>query len=242
MNVTPYSDPLTGKKEQVEKMFNNISGKYDFLNRSLSAGTDIYWRKKIADELKEMKPQHILDIATGTADVAITLARLNPKKITGIDLSEGMLEIGRKKVTEKKLDSCIWLEKGDAENLQFPDNYFDAVTVAFGVRNFENLPKGLSEIYRVLKPGGKLLILEFSKPKKFPVKQIFDFYFKYYCPWWGKLVSKDASAYTYLYESVKSFPEGNDFLHILEKTGLKKLQAQRLTFGIASLYAGYKSA
>ena len=240
MSVKPYSID-GGKKQQVEQMFDNISQKYDFLNRSLSAGIDILWRNKMVGLLKKLNPKNILDIATGTGDVAISLTKLNPQKITGIDISEGMLSIGKKKIIEKNLSRFIDLEKGDAENLRFENNSFDAVTVAFGVRNFENLEKGLTEIQRVLKPEGKLVILEFSRPNAFPVKQVYDFYFRYFCPWWGKLISKDASAYRYLYESVLAFPEGKNFTEILGKIGFEGIQDERLTFGIVSIYSGKKT-
>ncbi len=240
MNVTPYQDPDSGKKEQVEQMFDNISGNYDFLNRSLSFGIDVIWRKIMMKQLKELKNPIILDVATGTADVAIEAASLKPKSIIGMDISEGMLSIGRKKVEKNKLTHLIKLEKGDSENMKYEDNSFDVVTVAFGVRNFENLPKGLKEINRVLKPGGKLVVLEFSRPKLFGVKQLYDLYFKYFCPWWGKLVSKDYSAYKYLYESVKAFPEGEAFIAIAADNGFSRLKAKRVTLGIVSLYTGIK--
>jgi demethylmenaquinone methyltransferase/2-methoxy-6-polyprenyl-1,4-benzoquinol methylase len=175
MSVTPYSHSKDSKKQQVAQMFDAISGKYDFLNRSLSFGIDVYWRKKMVRELKKIKPQSILDIATGTGDVAITMQQLHPEKIIGVDISDGMLEIGREKIQKKNLQNIIQLQNGDSENLTFAPNSFDAITVAFGVRNFENLSKGLSEMHRVLKPGGKVVILEFSKPKIFPIKQLYNF-------------------------------------------------------------------
>ena len=239
MTVKPYNQE-DGKKQQVEQMFDAISQRYDFLNRSLSFGIDVLWRKKMVRELKNFANGPILDIATGTADVAIEISKNHDSEITGIDVSEGMLSVGRLKISKRNLDKQITLIKGDAENLPFEKNSFASATVAFGVRNFENLSKGLEEIHRVLKPGGKLIILEFSKPKVFPIKQLYDFYFKYFCPWWGKLLSKDASAYTYLYESVKAFPEGNDFLEIAKKAGFKSLHLNRVTFGIVTLYTGIK--
>lgn len=239
MEVKPYQEE-TGKKEQIEKMFDSISGRYDFLNRFLSLGTDIYWRKLMVNRLRKKQPKNILDIATGTADVAIAMRKISPEQIIGLDLSEGMLEIGREKVKKKGLGQLIQLVKGDSENLPYQENTFEAVTVAFGVRNFENLLKGLSEMNRVMKPGGKVVILEFSRPRIFPVKQLYDFYFRYFCPWWGKLISKDDSAYRYLYESVNAFPEGNSFLEVAQKAGFKELKAERVTFGIVSLYTGVK--
>ena len=240
MSVTPYSNSTTGKKEQIEQMFDSISGRYDFLNRFLSLGVDQSWRRRMVKQLRDLEPKNILDIATGTADVAIELAALKPKAIVGLDLSEKMLDIGRQKIQKKGLSTLIDLEKGDSENLRFHDDSFDAVSVAFGVRNFENLEKGLSEMYRVLKPGGKIVILEFSRPHVFPVRQVYDFYFRYFCPWWGKLVSKDASAYKYLYESVVAFPEGKEFLNIAARCGFKTLTSERVSLGIVSLYTGIK--
>jgi len=240
MSVTPYSHSKDTKKQQVAEMFDAISGKYDFLNRSLSFGIDVYWRKKMVWELKKMKPQSILDIATGTGDVALTMQQLHPEKIIGVDISDGMLEIGREKIQRKGLQEIIQLQNGDSENLQFAANSFDAITVAFGVRNFENLSKGLSEMHRVLRPGGKVVILEFSKPKIFPIKQLYNFYFKYFCPWFGKLISKDTSAYQYLFDSVKAFPEGKQFTDIAEKSGFSKMNCERVTFGIVSLYTAVK--
>jgi len=221
-------------------MFNNIASHYDFLNHFLSLGIDKIWRKKAINKLKDISPEYILDVATGTADLAIEAFRLNPKKIIGIDISIQMLEIGELKIKEKKLDCFIELQKGDSENMSFPDNSFDAVTVAFGVRNFENLDKGLSEIYRVIKPNGRLVVLEFSKPDTFPVKQVYSFYFKRLLPFIGKIVSKDSSAYTYLPESVMQFPEKNDFLKKLELIGFKQCNYQLLSFGIACIYVGNK--
>jgi demethylmenaquinone methyltransferase/2-methoxy-6-polyprenyl-1,4-benzoquinol methylase len=240
MRVTPYTDSEETKKKQVEQMFDSISGNYDFLNRSLSFGIDVYWRKKLVNQLGGNKPKHMIDIATGTADVALSLLKLKPESIIGIDISEGMLGVGRKKILKRGAEKTIQLERGDSEKLRFVDNRFDAATVAFGVRNFENLEQGLSEINRVLKPGGKLVILEFSRPKNFPIRQLYDFYFRYFCPWWGKLVSKDASAYRYLYDSVSVFPDGTDFLEIAGRCGFKDLKAERVTFGIVSLYTGVK--
>lgn len=240
MAVVPYKDKQEGKKEQVAEMFNNISKKYDFLNHFLSLGIDITWRKKAVKLLAADKPKLILDIATGTGDFAIEALALNPEKIIGVDISEGMLAEGRKKLIKRKLDDRIELHTGDSERLLFEDNNFDAVIVSFGVRNFENLEKGLSDMYRVLKPGGKTVIVEFSKPKKFPMKQGYNFYFKYILPQIGKLVSKDNAAYTYLPESVQAFPDGEDFLAVLKKVGFKNTQCKPLTFGISSIYIGTK--
>ena len=240
MKVTPYEHSSDSKKQQIEQMFDNISPKYDFLNRSLSLGIDVWWRRKMMRELKGLDLNQVLDIATGTADVALATSKLKPNSIIGVDISEGMLSVGRIKVEKKGLSSLIKLQKADSENLPFSENQFDAITVAFGVRNFEHLSKGLDEMCRVLKPGGKLVILEFSRPRIFPVKQLYDFYFRYFCPWWGKVVSKDNSAYRYLYDSVSAFPEGEQFLSIANQSGFKQLKAQRLTFGIVSLYTATK--
>lgn len=240
MMVVPYKEEHAGKKEQVAKMFDNISGRYDFLNHLLSLGIDIRWRRKAILELTEIRPKLILDVATGTGDFAIQALDLQPDKVIGIDISEGMLDVGRKKLKERHLDQKIELRSGDSENLPFEENKFDAVIVAFGVRNFENLEKGLAEIFRVVKPGGKVVILEFSKPSHFPFKQLYNFYFKFVLPKIGRLISQDQAAYTYLPESVQAFPDGNDFLKILSGIGYKNAACQPLTFGISSLYTGIK--
>ncbi len=240
MMVVPYKEEHAGKKEQVAKMFDNISGRYDFLNHLLSLGIDIRWRRKAILELTEIRPKLILDVATGTGDFAIQALDLQPDKVIGIDISEGMLDVGRKKMKERHLDQKIELRSGDSENLPFEENKFDAVIVAFGVRNFENLEKGLAEIFRVVKPGGKVVILEFSKPSHFPFKQLYNFYFKFVLPKIGRLISQDQAAYTYLPESVQAFPDGNDFLKILSGIGYKNAACQSLTFGISSLYTGIK--
>lgn len=240
MSVVPYKDKSQGKKEQVAAMFNNISKRYDLLNHVLSLGIDVIWRKKAINLLQKDQPKLILDIATGTGDFAIEALALHPEKVIGVDISEGMLEVGKKKIKKKKLDHLIELQLGDSEKLLFPENKFDAVIVSFGVRNFENLEKGLVEMYRVLKPGGKTIIIEFSKPEKFPMKQGYNFYFKYILPQIGKLVSKDSEAYTYLPESVQAFPYGNEFLGILERVGFKNTKCISLTFGISSIYVGEK--
>ncbi|OUT97654.1 MAG: bifunctional demethylmenaquinone methyltransferase/2-methoxy-6-polyprenyl-1,4-benzoquinol methylase [Flammeovirgaceae bacterium TMED32] len=240
MNVLPYKDKDTSKKEQIAAMFNSISGKYDFLNHFLSLGIDILWRKRAVRLLKKYQPKLILDIATGTGDFAIEALSLNPEKIIGVDISEGMLSIGREKLIKKNLTDKIELLSGDSEVLPFEDNFFDAVIVSFGVRNFENLEKGLSDMLRVLKPGGKVLILEFSKPKSFPFKQIYRFYFQWILPKIGKLISNNHAAYTYLPDSVEAFPDGDDFLNILYKIGFQKNQCTPLTLGISSIYSGSK--
>lgn len=229
-----------GKKEQVKQMFNNIAGKYDFLNHFLSLGIDHLWRRKLVKMLSKEKPQYILDIATGTGDLAVALAKCNPKEIIGADISEKMLQVGIEKMKKKKLDQLIKLELGDSENLKYANNYFDAITVAFGVRNYEDLDKGLAEMYRVTKPKGSVWILEFSKPSVFPVKQIYNFYFRFILPTIGKLVSKDDEAYTYLPESVNLFPDGKDFLTHMSKVGYQENKQLKLSFGIASIYYGRK--
>jgi demethylmenaquinone methyltransferase/2-methoxy-6-polyprenyl-1,4-benzoquinol methylase len=240
MSVVPYKDVQANKKSQVAQMFNSIAGKYDFLNHFLSAGIDIYWRRQAINLLVPSQPRTILDIATGTGDFALAAMRLNPDKITGVDISEGMLAVGREKIAKKKLGHKIDLQLGDSEHLAFADNSFDAATAAFGVRNFENLALGLQEMHRVLKPGGRVVILEFSKPKAFPFKQVYNFYFKQILPVFGKLISKDQAAYTYLPASVQAFPDGPDFISILEQVGFKATQWHPLTFGISSIYTGTK--
>ncbi len=236
--VTPYQSEEESKKAQVGRMFDRIAPRYDFLNRLLSLGIDVYWRRRALRYLKSMsQPLEILDVATGTADVAILAAQmLRPRRIVGIDIAHQMLDLGRDKIRRKGLQDIITLQGGDAEQLAFADNTFDAVTVAFGVRNFENLEAGLSEIRRVLRPGGRAVILEFSHPTLFPFKQIYHAYFKYVLPLIGRLTSRDERAYTYLFESVQAFPQGDDFLQILAKTGYQHPQCERLTFGICSIY------
>jgi demethylmenaquinone methyltransferase / 2-methoxy-6-polyprenyl-1,4-benzoquinol methylase len=240
MTVVPYKNQKSGKKEQVAEMFDNISKRYDFLNHFLSLGIDIYWRKRAIQLLKPEKPKLILDIATGTADFAIEALALNPDKVIGVDISEGMLAMGRKKLQRKKLDDRIELQMGDSERLLFEDNIFDAVIVAFGVRNFENLEKGLQDMYRVLKPGGKAVIVEFSKPTKFPFKQVYNLYFQSILPKIGKVISKDNAAYTYLPASVQAFPDGKAFQKVLQKVGFNQTTCTSLTFGICSIYTGKK--
>ncbi|MEQ9100037.1 MAG: bifunctional demethylmenaquinone methyltransferase/2-methoxy-6-polyprenyl-1,4-benzoquinol methylase UbiE [Imperialibacter sp.] len=240
MTVVPYKEKEGSKKAQVAEMFNNISRRYDFLNHFLSLGIDIVWRKKAVRELKEIKPKQILDIATGTGDFAIEALSLKPDKVIGVDISEGMLAMGKKKIARMKLEDKVELQMGDSEKLLFDDNTFDAVIVAFGVRNFENLEKGLADMWRVLKPGGKVVVLEFSKPTRFPMKQLYSFYFKYILPIIGRMISKDRAAYTYLPESVKAFPDGVLFTNILDRVGFKKTICKPQTFGICSIYTGIK--
>jgi len=240
MTVLPYKQDSAAKKDQVARMFDNISSDYDFLNHFLSLGIDILWRKKAIAELKLLKPKKILDVATGTGDFAIEAIKLNPEKVIGVDISEGMLNVGRKKMKAKAYDDRIELRYGDSEKLPFEDDSFDAVIVAFGVRNFENLENGLKEMFRVVRKGGKIVVLEFSKPVKFPFKQLYNFYFKFVLPKIGRWVSKDSSAYTYLPESVQAFPDGEGFTKILDHLGYKDTQCKPLTFGISSLYIGTK--
>jgi len=240
MAVVPYKEASESKKEQVAKMFDNISHRYDFLNHFLSLGIDKGWRKKAINFLKPHQPKIILDVATGTGDFAIQALTLNPDKIIGVDISEGMLKMGRQKMEARGYSAKIEMKMGDSESLPFEDNTFDAVTVAFGVRNFENLEKGLSEIKRVLKLNGHIVVLEFSKPTAFPFKQFYSFYFKNVLPRVGSWLSKDSAAYTYLPESVEVFPYGNDFLNVLTKLGFSQTHARPLTFGISSIYTGKK--
>lgn len=221
-------------------MFDNISGNYDFLNHFLSLGIDISWRRKAIKAIASIAPKQILDVATGTGDFAIAALKVNPERVTGVDISEGMLEVGRKKMKARGLDGKIELLNGDSENLPFGENKFDAVIVAFGVRNFENLEKGLAEMLRVVRPGGKVVVLEFSKPRGFPFKQLYNFYFKFVLPKIGRWVSRDSSAYTYLPESVQAFPDGERFVQILNQLGYKNTACKPLTFGISSLYIGTK--
>lgn len=239
--VTPYNDDKASKKEQVATMFNNISKTYDFLNHFLSLGIDIIWRKKAIGELKKDQPQNILDVATGTGDFAFeALQILKPEKITGVDISQGMLDIAQQKIVKRGLQHKFEVKLGDSEKLLFDDNAFDAVTVAYGVRNFENLEKGLTDMLRVLKPGGRVVILEFSKPRTFPIKQLYSFYFHYVTPAVGKIFSKDNSAYKYLPESVEAFPDGKRFTELMEKVGYKETKNRPLAFGICSIYTGIK--
>lgn len=243
--ITPYtSSDERAKKEQVAEMFDNIAHSYDRLNHLLSFGIDILWRKKAIRMMKKISPDKVLDIATGTGDFALEAARMgvNATEIIGVDISNGMLEIGREKVRKKSLEKLIDLRYGDSEDLPFDDGYFDAVTAAFGVRNFENLQQGLIEISRVIRKGGSAYILEFSKPTLFPFKQLYWLYFKAVLPLVGKFVSKDNRAYTYLPESVQAFPQGEEFLSIMRASGFDKVYRKSLTGGIASIYVGEKSA
>ncbi len=236
----PYKQSQQSKRGQVEEMFDNISPKYDLLNHLLSVNIDKLWRKRTIKKLKAYQPGRILDVATGTGDFAVAATKLGPVKVVGIDISEGMLNVAREKISKKQLSDKIEVQKADSENLPFGDDEFDAAIVGFGVRNFENLEKGLAEICRVIKPGGTFFVLEFSKPQKTPFRQIYQFYFKYILPAIGRMVSKDKSAYTYLPESVNEFPDGDDFLAILKKVGFADNRCFRQTFGIASIYEAHK--
>ena len=238
--VKPYGDSNKSKKEEVAQMFDNISKRYDFLNHFLSLGIDKIWRKKAVRKLKEIQPKRILDIATGTGDFAIASLKLNPTEVVGLDISAGMLEVGRAKMKTRKFDHIITMTQADSEEIPYEDDYFDGLTVGFGVRNFEHLEKGLAEMLRVIRPGGKVVILEFSKPKKFPVKQGYGIISKYIIPFFGKHISKDEKAYAYLPESIAAFPEGKDFTDILSKLGYKNVEAELVSGGIATIYSGIK--
>ncbi|MGB4770257.1 MAG: bifunctional demethylmenaquinone methyltransferase/2-methoxy-6-polyprenyl-1,4-benzoquinol methylase UbiE [Chitinophagaceae bacterium] len=241
--VLPFEGSGESKKQQVARMFDEISGKYDFLNRFLSAGIDVTWRKKMLKTLKPLQPKVMLDVATGTGDVAIMAeALLKPEKIIGIDISDGMLDLGRDKLRTRQLTDVITLQNGDSEAINFPDNSFDAVTVAFGVRNFENLEKGLQEILRVLKPGGMLCVLEFSKPTLPGIEQLYNLYLGILAPEIAKIVSKNKDAYKYLNNSVRAFPEGKAFTAIMNLSGYKETTCRKLSLGICSLYTGRKQA
>ncbi len=238
--VTPYND-IDTKREQVENMFDNIAPYYDLLNRVLSLGIDKRWRSQAISLLNDLESPKILDVATGTCDVALEMAKkLNAPSIVGLDISAKMLEVGQKKIDKAGYGQIISLQQGESENLPFDDNTFDAITVAFGVRNYDNLQQGLKEMYRVLKPDGQLVVLEFSRPTMFPFKQGFNFYFKNILPRIGKLTSKDPKAYQYLYESVQAFPDGDDFVKILDTLGYKKSTCTALTVGICSIYHSRK--
>lgn len=244
MNVTPYSNVSEGKKEQVEKMFNAIAFRYDLLNQLLSFGIHKRWRKKAIKLLGSSVTGHrssvILDVATGTASFAIDAIKLNPKKIIGIDISEDMLAIGRKKVEEKNLSAIIELMKADAENLPWAEHHFDAAMVGFGIRNFENLEKGLSEIGRTLKKGGLFAVLEFSIPQKFPMKQLYHFYLSTVCPLLGRMISRNPVAYDYLFKSVSSFPFGEKMKKILLGCGFSQVSIYPQTLGIVTIYIAKK--
>jgi demethylmenaquinone methyltransferase/2-methoxy-6-polyprenyl-1,4-benzoquinol methylase len=239
--VTPYKDSELGKKEQVTQMFDSISGNYDGLNRVISFGIDIKWRKRVVAILKKKQPKSILDIATGTGDLAINMVETGAERIVGLDISPGMLEVGKKKVNTKKLHETIEMVVGDSENLLYEDHTFDAITVAFGVRNFETLEKGLAEIYRVLKPSGTFVVLETSVPTKTPFKQGYRFHCNYILPLIGRIFSKDRSAYTYLSESAAVFPHGENFNNILRKIGFIEVENKPQTFGVASIYVATKA-
>ena len=238
--VKPYGNENTSKKEEVAEMFNNISKRYDFLNHFLSLGIDKIWRRKAVNMLRPLNPKRILDLASGTGDFAIESLKLNPTEIVGMDISEGMLEVGRVKMKTKGYDNVITMRLGDSEDLPFEDGYFDALTVGFGVRNYENLEKGLAEMLRVVRKGGKIVILEFSKPKKFPVKQYYAFHSRYIIPFFGKRISKDEKAYAYLPESVAAFPEGEAMKEILRKVGYLNVESKLVSAGIATIYSGDK--
>jgi demethylmenaquinone methyltransferase/2-methoxy-6-polyprenyl-1,4-benzoquinol methylase len=238
--VTPYKESQLGKKEQVRQMFDTISKNYDGLNRVISFGIDLKWRKRMVKLLKAKAPQTVLDIATGTGDLAIAMTQTGAEKIIGLDISPGMLEVGKEKIVDKNLQDTIEMVVGDSEDLPFEDNSFDAITVAFGVRNFENLEKGLAEIYRVLKPTGTFMVLETSVPTKTPFKQGYRFYCNHILPTIGKIFSKDRSAYAYLSESASVFPHGEAFNNILAKIGFIGIENKPQTFGVASIYVATK--
>jgi len=251
--IVPFKDSELGKKQQVAAMFDRIAFRYDFLNRFLSGGIDIYWRRRAIRELAAQggsgapssvkEPMKILDVATGTGDMAIMLTRYLPlSRVTGIDISKGMLEVGRQKVAKLKLEQRVELAEGDSEAIHFPDNYFDAVTVAFGVRNFENLEGGLQEMLRVLKPGGRLVVLEFSHPKTPGIRQLYNLYLRLIAPGVGRMVSSSREAYQYLNDSVRAFPEGEAFVRIMQRSGYTNTRIRRLSFCICSIYVGEKAA
>ena len=240
-HINPFHDSDKTKKEQVADMFNKIAGKYDKMNRVLSARTDVGWRKKAILQLKKDKPRHILDVATGTGDMAIMACKLlNPEQVTGIDISEGMLELGRKKIEKEELGDKIHLQLGDSETINYRENTFDAVMVAFGVRNFENLENGLAEMLRVLKPGGRLIVLEFSKPKRPGFKSLYNLYMNIVAPGVGKFFTKNKDAYQYLNESVQAFPERESFIRIMELSGYNNTYFKPLSLGICCIYCGSK--
>ncbi|MEP7279490.1 MAG: bifunctional demethylmenaquinone methyltransferase/2-methoxy-6-polyprenyl-1,4-benzoquinol methylase UbiE [Bacteroidota bacterium] len=241
-SIVPFKNSGQRKKEQVAGMFDQIAFRYDFLNRLLSGGIDIYWRKKAIGELRQLQPKKMLDVATGTADMAIMSHKfLKPETIVGIDISEGMLQLGRKKVANLLLNKQIALYQGDSEAINFATSTFDAITVAFGVRNFENLQTGMTEMLRVLVPGGKLVVLEFSRPKQSILKGLYNLYMRIVASRIGKLVSKNEHAYKYLNDSVQKFPEGNDFLTIMNDVGYTATYLKKLTGGICTIYCGSKN-
>ncbi len=239
--VVPFKDSNLGKKQQVAEMFDRIAFRYDFLNRFLSGGIDVYWRKRAIRELLPYHPEAILDVATGTADMAIMMTRYFPQaRITGIDISAGMLEIGRQKIARLKLGERVALHSGDSEYIHFPDNSFDAVTVAFGIRNFESLEKGLGEMLRVLKPGGRLLVLEFSQPGQTGFRHLYQLYMRLVASPIGRLLSRNREAYQYLDKSVRAFPEGRELVGVLYKTGYTETSHRPLSLGICTIYQGAK--
>ncbi len=238
--IKPYKDSELGKKEQVAQMFDTISKNYDGLNRIISLGIDIKWRKEVVEIVGKNNPKQILDIATGTGDLALMMSKLAPERIVGLDISEGMLEVGKQKIAKARLSDKIEMIVGDSEEMPFSDHTFDAITVSFGVRNFANLDKGIKEIARVLKPTGVLVILETSNPTKFPFKQGYKLYTNLFLPIVGKLFSKDKVAYSYLSESANSFPFGRAFNNILEKNGFKHTEHKPVTFGVATIYTARK--
>lgn len=239
-HVKPYNKAGTTKKQEVTEMFDTISGRYDLLNHLLSVGIDKLWRRKALKILAEHEPKTILDIATGTGDLAIAALRLKPSKIIGLDISPKMIELAKVKVAKKNAEDVISMQVGDSEELVFKNNSFDAVTVGFGVRNFGDLKVGLAEMLRVTKPGGIVMVLEFSKPRVFPIKQVFGLYSRFVIPFVGRTISKDDRAYSYLPESVKAFPEGNDFIAILDELGYKDTSRTQVSWGIATIYTGIK--
>lgn len=239
--VVPFKNSDLTKKQQIAKMFDGIASRYDFLNRFLSVGIDVFWRKRAIRELSAINPAIILDVATGTADMAVMMTKyLHPEKIIGIDISASMLELGRKKIAKLSLNELIELQSGDSEAINLPEETFDAVTVAFGVRNFENLEKGLAEIFRVLKPQGKLVVLEFSRPKQYLFRKFYEAYLGVAAKGIDKWVAKGCEAYEYLHESVNAFPEGKNFADILRKTGYSNIYFKKLSLGICTIYCGTK--
>lgn len=239
--VIPYKDSELGKKEQVAQMFDNISENYDGMNRMISFGIDVKWRKKVVELVKKCNPTDVLDIATGTGDLVINIAKnTSATKIIGLDISEGMLNVGKEKIIKEKLTDKIEMILGDSEKMPFEDNRFDAITVSFGVRNFEHLEKGLAEILRVLKPSGTFVILETSVPEKTPFKQGYNFHSKIILPLMGKLFSKEGSAYSYLSESASKFPYGEELNNILRKVGFIDVENNPQTFGVATIYTATK--
>ncbi len=240
LDATFTAKPATLEKHYVRSLFDSIAYRYDLLNHLLSGGIDVYWRRRAVESLREIAPQRIVDVATGTADFAIATLRLHPREVIGIDIAEQMLTIGREKIARKGLQSLVTLYTGEAEQLDLPDGSMDASIVAFGARNFEHLEKGLGEMRRVLRPGGRIVVLEFSRPRRFPFRQIYLFYFQRILPLVGRVISRSKDAYTYLPDTVMRFPEGEAFVDILRTVGFRNIQQERLTFGIATIYTGDK--